>query len=272
VQEAVQETIEVTYKPIATINQTDLEFNIPADNDTYVDTNIHLFVSGKLTTADDKNLNAEDFTAVTNNFLNSLFSQCEIYLNGVPITQSTQYYNYRSTLETLLSYGNDAAHSHITNAFWFLDTGDMSPCCPANFPAKITGFVRRWNLCKQSKEIQLCGRLYAYLCYVPRFLFPGVRMQLKLIQAKPSFYLIHKDPAHSKVFYLLNAKLYVKRVRANPALLMAQNEILKDGAFSRYNLTMVELKALTFSSEVKSLSIDNAVLGRIRKHLQFNML
>jgi hypothetical protein len=44
VQKAIQETIEVTYKPIATIDQTDLEFNIPADTDTYVDTNIHLYV------------------------------------------------------------------------------------------------------------------------------------------------------------------------------------------------------------------------------------
>jgi hypothetical protein len=44
VQDAVQETVEVTYKPIATIDQTDLEFNIPADN-IYIDTNIHLYVS-----------------------------------------------------------------------------------------------------------------------------------------------------------------------------------------------------------------------------------
>jgi hypothetical protein len=104
VQEAVEETIKVTYKPIATIDQTDLEFNIAANTDTYVDTNIQLYISGKITTADGKDLNAEDFTAVTNNFLHSLFSQCTIYLNGVPITQSSQHYNYRSTLETLLSY------------------------------------------------------------------------------------------------------------------------------------------------------------------------
>jgi hypothetical protein len=39
VQEAVQETVELTYKPIATIDQTDLEFNIPADDETYRDTN-----------------------------------------------------------------------------------------------------------------------------------------------------------------------------------------------------------------------------------------
>jgi hypothetical protein len=85
VQEAVQETIEVTYKPIATTDQTDFEFNIPVDNNTYMDTNIHLYVSEKLTTADGKDLNVEDFTAVTNNFLHSLFSQCTIDLMACPL-------------------------------------------------------------------------------------------------------------------------------------------------------------------------------------------
>jgi hypothetical protein len=42
-KEAVQETVEVTYTPIATIDQTDLEFNIPADDETYIDTNLHIF-------------------------------------------------------------------------------------------------------------------------------------------------------------------------------------------------------------------------------------
>jgi hypothetical protein len=140
-----------------------LEFNITADNDTYMDTNIHLYVSGKLTTADGNVLNGEDFTAVKNNFLHSICSQCTIYLNGVPITQSSQHYNYRLTLETLLSYGIDVANSHLTNAFCYPDTGDISPCCHATATAKNTGFVRRWNLCKQSKEIQLYGRLHVDL-------------------------------------------------------------------------------------------------------------
>jgi hypothetical protein len=32
VQMAVQETVELTHKPLATIDQTDLEFNIPSDD------------------------------------------------------------------------------------------------------------------------------------------------------------------------------------------------------------------------------------------------
>jgi len=37
VQHAIHETNVVVYKPIASIDQSDLEFLIPADYDTYVD-------------------------------------------------------------------------------------------------------------------------------------------------------------------------------------------------------------------------------------------
>jgi len=42
IQTSVVETIELTYKPIASVEQIDLEFLIPADNDTYVDIKIKL--------------------------------------------------------------------------------------------------------------------------------------------------------------------------------------------------------------------------------------
>ena len=111
VQTSVLETTEVTYKPVASVDQSDLEFLIPADNDTHIDPNIKLYIRGKLTKADGTNLDAADFTSVTNNFLHSLFSQCNITLNGVTITPATDLYNYRSFLESILTYGSDAAIS-----------------------------------------------------------------------------------------------------------------------------------------------------------------
>jgi hypothetical protein len=56
VQESVQEIIEVTYKPIATIDQSDLEITIPADSDFNIDSDINIFVSGQLMSADGKAL------------------------------------------------------------------------------------------------------------------------------------------------------------------------------------------------------------------------
>jgi len=114
---SVVETTEVTYRPIASVEQSDLEFLIPADNDTYVDLNIKLYIRGKLTKAGVTHFDNTRFTAVTNNFLHSLFSQCSIALNGVIITKANELYNYGSYFETLLTYGSDAAATHLPNAF-----------------------------------------------------------------------------------------------------------------------------------------------------------
>jgi len=64
----IVDTNVVVYKPIASIDQNNLEFVIPSDYDTYVDHDIKFFICGKLTKADGKALDATDFTAVTNNF------------------------------------------------------------------------------------------------------------------------------------------------------------------------------------------------------------
>ena len=80
------------------MDQRDLEFFNPAENDTYIDLNFGLFVGGKLTAADGKDLEATYFTAVTNNFLHSLFSQWSLTVNGTTITQTCDLYQYRSYL------------------------------------------------------------------------------------------------------------------------------------------------------------------------------
>jgi len=167
IQTFVDETTEVTYKPIASLEQRDLEFQIPAHNDTYVDLNIKLYIRVKLDKADGTNLNNTDFTAMTNNFLHSLFSQCSIAINGVTITQSSELYNYQSHFETLLTYSNDAAATNLTNAFWYLDDGDLLPYDPTAADAKSKGFITRWSKRKQSKVVQLYGRIDSDICNVP---------------------------------------------------------------------------------------------------------
>ena len=42
VQTSVLETVETIFRPIASVVQSDLEFCIPAENDTYIDFNIRL--------------------------------------------------------------------------------------------------------------------------------------------------------------------------------------------------------------------------------------
>jgi hypothetical protein len=94
---------------------------------------------------------------------------------------------------------------------------------------------------------------------------------VQLTKTEASFYLMRTDSTHSTVFKFLDAKRHVKRIRPSPSILLAQ-KTQNRGALSRYNVTRVELKNFTFSSGAQSLSIDNAVLGRIPKRLLFTML
>jgi hypothetical protein len=58
----------VAYKPIASVEQSDLEF-ITADNDIYIDLNIKLYIPGKLVKEDWTVLDVTYLKAVTNNLL-----------------------------------------------------------------------------------------------------------------------------------------------------------------------------------------------------------
>ena len=74
------------------------------------------------------------------------------------------------------------------------------------------------------------------------------------------------------VFKILDAQLLVKRVRPNPAYVIAHNTALQEGAIAKYNVKRVELKTFTYASGSQSLSIDNAILGPIPKRLLFAMI
>jgi len=95
-QTATQEIFETIYKPIASVDLTDIEFLIPGDRDTYIDLVLKLFIKGKLLKEDNTNLTNTDYTAGINNLLRSIFSQCSISLNGTQITPATELYNYRA--------------------------------------------------------------------------------------------------------------------------------------------------------------------------------
>jgi len=127
IQTAVPESVDTVYKLLDPVEQNDLEFLIPGYSDTYIDLDIKLYVRGKMVSSSRKDVDLTDTTAVTNNLLHSLFIQCTVMFNVVPVTQSHEHYNYRAYLVTLLTYGTDSALSHLSNSHWYLDSGDMQP-------------------------------------------------------------------------------------------------------------------------------------------------
>jgi len=46
-QSSIVETIEEPHKPVAGVDQCDVEFSVPATSDMYIDPNIKLVIRGK---------------------------------------------------------------------------------------------------------------------------------------------------------------------------------------------------------------------------------
>ena len=135
-----------------------------------------------------------------------------------------------------------------------------------------TGFLARCDRLKASKEMEMVGPLRTVICNVPTHLLPGVRMQIKLMRAKREIYVHSKDADSTAVFKILDAQLLVKRVRPNPAYLIAHNTALQAGAIALCNMTRFQHKTFTYAKGLQLLSIDNAILGPIQKRLLFAMV
>jgi len=78
-QTSVPGTIETAYKPIAPVEQNDIEFLIPGDKENYIRLDIQLSVRAELVSSSGNNVDVSDHTVATNNLLHSLFSQCRSF-------------------------------------------------------------------------------------------------------------------------------------------------------------------------------------------------
>ena len=91
------------------------------------------------------------------------------------------------------------------------------------------------------------GRLNADIRNVPQLLINGVKIQTKLTKARPEFYVLSSKEDTKVYFIILEALLYVKRIRPIPSIITAHNEALLEGYPVRYNLTRIELKIYIFA-------------------------
>jgi len=99
-----------------------IKFEIPAAGEEYLDLcNSMLYVKVKVMTAAEQDLAGDAQVAPMNIFLHSLFSQVDISLNGMLVTTASDMYDYRSCIETLLSYSRDAKQTKLTFSLYYKD-------------------------------------------------------------------------------------------------------------------------------------------------------
>ena len=139
-----------------------IEFLIPGSGYDYLDlTNTMLHLQANVIWSD---LDLIDPVGSLNNWLQPLFSQVDIYLNGTLVTPSTNTYAYRAYIETLLSYSDDAKSTQLTGQLWHKDTATHVDAVNINdVVAANAGFVARRAHIVRSRVVDITGRLHVDL-------------------------------------------------------------------------------------------------------------
>ena len=273
IQTSITDGQWVEHHPIASITDTGpLEFFISGSSDDYIDlANTYLYVQAKIVKHDDTNLAAADIAAPINNWMHSLFSQVDVSLNETLITPSSQTYPYRAYVENLISHGDDAKQSQLTSVLWYKDTKDFMDSVTLD---SNIGLVRRNAFTKESKAVDMMGRLHVDVFHQDRYLLNGVDMKVRLIRSRDSFSLMAAqagaDPTVPKV-KIIQAVLYVRKTKLNPTVQMAHLKALEKGT-AKYPVRRIDCKVFAVSQGSRSVNQDNVFLGQLPKRIVIGMV
>lgn len=237
-----------------------IEFIIPPSSEEYLDlahTTLHLNARVNQTV---ENQNV----APVNNFLHSMFSQVDVFLNQRNICPPTSHYSYRSYLECLLNYGTDAKHTHLQNSMWYKDTAGQMDTIVLQNDDNVNinvGYVKRKLLSANARTFELYGHLHCDLFNQNKYLINGVEVAIRLVKEKPTFCLMSEMAAS---FEITEANLFVRKVRINPSILVAHARTLAVCP-ARYPITRVEIKTVTIATGIQSKTVDNLFIGQLPK-------
>ena len=261
----------VEYHPISSVTDgSPIEFEVTGNGEDYIDfANSYLHVRAKITQPNGANIAADAAVGPTNLFMHSLFSQVDIALNGTQITSSTNTYPYRAMIETLLSYGADAKETQLTSTMFYKDqAGQMDTVTFGDDQAKNSGLVKRRAFATESKVIDMVGRIHADICFQERYLLNEVNVKIKLTRSKDDFCLMHNG--NFKV-QLVNATLYVRKVRLLPSVFLAQAKTLEKSN-AKYPIRRVVCKTFQVPRGFLDVSHEKLFSGQLPSRLVIGLV
>lgn len=263
-QNSIESGSTFCYRPISTLSQTaPIEFLVTSSGDEYIDlahTAIHILAKLKVDSEIAQGEHAE--IAPVNNWAHSIFSQVDVFLNQKCITPPSNHYGYRAYIENLLNYGDTAKGSHLTTSMWYKDDANKF-----NSVANKAHIFRK-EITKDGKTVELYSNLHCDIFNVNKFMLNGVELGVKLVRAKNEFHLFGNHTGHIEI---LEANLFVRKVKINPSILLAHARALSVTT-AKYPITRVEIKTVTIGADIQSKSIDNLFLGQMPKRCIIGMV
>ncbi|XP_023209914.1 uncharacterized protein F54H12.2-like [Centruroides sculpturatus] len=196
------------------------------------------------------------------NFLNSLFSQCTVFLNDKQIIAQTNY-PYCEILDALF-YSKEVQKTFLTSALFYKDTAQYMD----SIDEHNEGLTKRFNISKQSKLIDLVGRLHIDLLHQPKLLINNVDLRIKLERSKDNFALMANNDNYK---IIKNASLKINKVDVSSSIQIGIEKALQTGVI-KILFRRTDIKVFTLSSGIQSTNISNDVIGQLPYRMTISLV
>ena len=276
VETGLLEWAHVIYNSVAAITNTGpVEFLVPRNNEcSFILSQTRL--SGHFVVTNDDGAFATDAskTALVNHFAACLFSQVEVYLNGVQVADlsSAVTYPWRMFLQSFLSYNIDVKDTYLAADGYYPETADDVTTTKITAEVSSRSLTKRKNLIFKGKKVFFNSRIAVDLLDTERFLPPNVDIKIKLVRSAETFGLL-QDPAAGKPFKIVlkDVKLHMRKVLATLIIRESfKNKLLKEPCYLPFSST--RLRHYIIPQGVSSFNIANIANGTLPKQVFFVMV
>jgi len=199
----------------ALTNNGPFEFRVCRDPDNFLALHqTRLSGTVRVLKDDDAEVGANDSLSICNLFAHSLFSQVELYVDGVNVNDmGTSTYAIKAFVETLFSYDEGAKKTHLLMEGWLQDDAGHEDSIPT---AQVTTTNNAYNLRRNliaGKDFNFNILLHVDFLQSRRYLIPNTELLLKLYRNSDSYSLMSQNLVNKIV--IKDLKLHVRKIKVN---------------------------------------------------------
>ena len=235
-QTSIEEGGWIEHQPLTSLDSGGpIEFILPGTGDAYLDlANTYLLVRAKIVNGNGTDIGADTPVAPVNNWLNSLFSQVDVYLNA--IVEHLPVLLIRRDLIKLRCRGEeDSTHQPTVVQGYGRAYGGY------DLNAGNLGLVERGIYLAESRVVDMMGRLHVDLFLQDKFLLNGVDVKIRLERSKDAFALMADGQNPDYKVRIVEATLFARRAVLSPTVQMAHIKALAKRT-AKYPLRPVDCK------------------------------
>ncbi|XP_041350764.1 uncharacterized protein F54H12.2-like [Gigantopelta aegis] len=257
-QTSVFQHYYVDVRPVSQITDSSpVEFQIANSGSDYVDLKrSRLHVKLKVSHSDGTALSKDEHVAAVNLFMQALWSQVAVYLQGQLVSSANNHYPYKAYIQTLLKYGADTKQSQLQSQLFYKDQGETQADIESTDPITGTngGLSDRGAFIADSKTVSMEGPLYEDIFNVGRYLVNGV--DIKLFRSSIPFCLMSGKSGQEYKMELLDIYFKICKLKMNSALILSHNKLFEKSN-ALYPFTKTEVKMSSISSSQQSYVWDS---------------